>query len=169
MKLTCPGCGYQNLEGADHCQECMSPLTHDDIPKPTMGLQEQLLGKTLRDLNPLTPVMLPQDTPIREAVGKMLKRNVSCVLVVEQGQLLGIVTERDILMHVAGKDLNPDVEAVSSIMVKNPVVLKEEDSIAFALNKMSVGRYRHLPFLTNKVPTGFISIKTILRFLCRNL
>ena len=99
----------------------------------------------------------------------MLSRNVGCILVVKDKKLLGLVTDRDILLRVAGKDLDPETTPVSAIMVKNPVALNEEDSIAYALNKMSVGRYRSIPFLKNGEPSGFISIKTILRFICRNL
>ncbi len=169
MEFICPACGYQNLEGADHCDECMAALGHEDAPKPTHGLQQQILGKTIRDLNPLSPLIISEDTPIRAAVGKMLTRNVGCALVVKDNKLTGILTDRDIMLRVAGKDLDAEATPVSAIMVRNPVVLHEEDSIAYALNKMSVGRYRHIPFLKNGVPSGFISIKTILRFLCRNL
>lgn len=169
MKLYCPSCGHKNLEGADTCEECMGALMQDDLPQPTGGLQEKIMGKTLRDLNPLSPVLVKEETPIRKAVEKMLTRNVGCILVVHEKQLVGIVTERDILMRVVGKDLDTSTTPVSAIMVKNPIVLNEEDSIAYALNKMSVGRYRHIPFLKNGEPSGFISIKTILRFLCRNL
>ena len=169
MEMFCPACGHENLEGADHCEECMTPLTHDDIPKPTQGLQAQIMAKTIRDLNPLSPVMISQETSIRSAVGKMLSRNVGCILVVRDKKLLGIVTDRDILLRVAGKDIDSEKTPVSAIMAKNPLALNEEDSIAYALNKMSVGRYRNIPFLKNGEPSGFISIKTILRFLCRNL
>ncbi len=169
MELRCPACGHQNLEGADHCDECMSPLAHDDIPQPTQGLQAQIMAKTIRDLNPLSPIMISEDTSIRAAVGKMLSRNVGCILVVKEKKLLGIVTDRDILLRVADKDIDPEKTPVSAIMVRNPLALNEDDSIAYALNKMSVGRYRNIPFLKNGAPSGFISIKTILRFLCRNL
>ncbi len=169
MDILCPACGHNNMEGADHCDECMNPLTQDDIPKPIAGLQQQILGKTIKDLNPLSPVLVSEDTPIRKVVENMLRRNVGCVLVVKENKLLGIVTERDILLRVAGKDIDTVTTPVSQIMVRNPVALNEEDSIAYALNKMSVGRYRHIPFFKQGVPSGFISIKTILRFLCRNL
>ena len=169
MEFICPACGHQNLEGADHCDECMSALAHEDIPKPMEGLQRQIMSKTIRDLNPLSPLMVPEDMTIRAAVGKMLSRNVGCVLVVHENKLMGIMTDRDILLRVAGKDIDPETTPVSAIMVKNPTVLNEDDSIAYALNKMSVGRYRNLPFAKSGEPSGFISIKTILRFLCRNL
>ncbi len=169
MEFICPACGHQNLEGADHCDECMAALVHEDVPKPMEGLQQKILGKTLRDLNPLFPLLIPEDMAIRAAVGKMLTRNVGCALVVKDNKLVGIVTDRDILLRVAGKNLDPETAPVSAIMVRNPVALNEEDSIAYALNKMSVGRYRHIPFLKNGAPSGFVSIKTILRFLCRNL
>ena len=169
MELRCPACGHENMEGVDHCEECMTPLTHDDIPRPTEGLQAQIMAKTIRDLNPLSPVMITEDTPIRAAVGKMLARNVGCILVVKDKKLVGLLTDRDILLRVAGKDIDPEKTPIAAIMVKNPMALDEDDSIAYALNKMSVGRYRNLPFLKNGEPSGFISIKTILRFLCRNL
>ena len=169
MEMHCPACGHENMEGADHCDECMTPLTHDDIPKATEGLQAQIMAKTIRDLNPLSPIMISEDTSIRAAVGKMLSRNVGCILVVKDKKLLGLVTDRDVLLRVAGKDVDPGTTPVSAVMIKNPLALNVGDCIAYALNKMSVGRYRNIPFLKNGEPSGFISIKTILRFLCRNL
>jgi CBS domain-containing protein len=54
-------------------------------------------------------------------------------------------------------------------MTANPVTLEANDKIAFALQKMDVGGYRHIPILFNGKLAGVISIRDILRYLTERI
>lgn len=54
---------------------------------------------------------------------------------------------------------------VKSVMTPNPETLEPEDSIAFALNKMSVGGYRHIPIVDGAKPVGVLSVRDVVDFL----
>jgi len=55
------------------------------------------------------------------------------------------------------------------VMTHEPVTLEAKDKIAFALHKMHVGGYRHLPIMTDGKLTGVISIRDILNYLAERI
>jgi CBS domain-containing protein len=69
-----------------------------------------------------------------------------CLLICEDRKLVGIITERDILMKVLGKEADPDQE-VDAFMTPNPDTLTLEDTVSAALEMMERGGYRNIPLL----------------------
>lgn len=115
--------------------------------------------KTL-DLNPV--ISVKTGTSIRNVINVLNQNHIGCVTVVDQNsQTIGIFTERDILRKIAGKGLDFDKEVVDSFMTRNPETLSENDPVAFALNKMSDGSYRHIPITRNKEVRFMLSVKDI--------
>ena len=86
------------------------------------------------ELQPLSVV--EKGTTIKQAVELMKKNEVGCVLVTENGKLVGILTERDLIRRVMGHGLDHSVETTGSHMTRNPEYLRLEDSVAHALNHM---------------------------------
>jgi CBS domain-containing protein len=76
-------------------------------------------------------------------------------------ETIGIFTERDLLRRVAGRGLDFSKEIIDDYMTKNPETLSEEDPIAFALNKMSDGGYRHVPITRNGKVKFMLSVRDI--------
>ena len=164
--ILCPHCGHMNLGGADLCEECSQDLTHESLPKPTEGLQKQIMGESVKRLKIDQPLGTSPETLILDAIHEMQDHHIGCLLVLENQKVVGILTERDILNKVAGKQADLRKLKVREVMTANPVILKEEDSIAFALNKMAVGGFRHIPVVVKGLPIGIISIRNVLRYLC---
>ena len=54
-------------------------------------------------------------------------------------------------------------------MTPGPETINHDDPIAFALHRMDIGGYRHIPVLTNGQPTGIISVRDILRYITEDL
>lgn len=103
---------------------------------------------------------------IGEAIRLMQERSVGNVLVTRAGKLCGIVTERDLMMKVAGKIEDPELRPITSIMTANPEWLRKSDTIAFLLNKMYVGGYRHMPILDDESrPLHTVSLRYILQYI----
>ena len=74
------------------------------------------------------------------------------MLVVDGGRLVGIFTDRDAVLKVAGRPLGP--RPIAELMTRDPVVLRHDDTIAVAINKMAVGGFRHIPIVEDGRPTG---------------
>lgn len=103
---------------------------------------------------------------IGEAIRLMQAKRVGNVVVTREGKLHGIVTERDLMMKVAGKIEDPELRPVTAIMTSAPEWLMKGDTIAFLLNKMYVGGYRHMPILDeDRRPLHTVSLRYILQYI----
>lgn len=163
--IICPYCDAVNIEGADECETCGEALTHLSVRKPANRVEADLLRDRIEQLWPKKPSTVAPDTPIGEVLKKMVDEIIGCVMVVESGKLVGIFSERDALMKLntdAPKHFN---RPVSQFMTPDPVTLEAENKIVFALHKMNVGGYRHIPILHQGQLVGVISIRDILRYL----
>lgn len=161
--MKCPFCNFENLAGSDACEECGEDLTAFDGVRPTTRLEKSLVKDDLRRLPSTMPVLVSPQTPMREIVDHLALENRS-VLVMEGNRLAGIATERDILFKVMG---SPDWEQipVSQIMTSDPETLEFSDKIAYALHKMSLGGFRHIPILGDGRPERMVSVRDILEYL----
>src|SRR5207244_12174706 len=80
---------------------------------------------------------------------------------------VGIFSERDLLMKVAGQFSSYDAITVRDVMTPKPDSVTAEDTLAFAVHKMDVGGYRHVPVVDNGRPTGVLSARDLLRHIVR--
>jgi len=165
--MICPSCGHDNIEGADRCEECLTPLFNRGVPRAdTEGLARSVMEDNLNQLEQEFLGVAP-DTPVIEVIKKMKENRLGCALVVDGGKLVGIFTERDLLHKLTGKSASSHDTAVKELMSADPETLQESDSVATALNKMSMGRYRHIP--VEKVDGTFsvTSIKHVLKYIAK--
>ncbi len=128
-------------------------------------LDSSTFKKPIKQLRVKKPVTVAPAQSVAEVVKLMQKKRSGCVLVVEMGKLVGIFTERDVLMKVVGRT---DLEAITiqEVMTPSPQAFQAEDSVAFILNAMHVGGYRHVPVLDeNKNPVAVVSVKDIVSFM----
>jgi CBS domain-containing protein len=87
-------------------------------------------------------------------------------MVVDGDRLLGIFSERDAMLRLNVDAAKMVDRPVSEVMTVNPATLRDRDKIAFALHRMNVGGFRHLPILDDGDKlVGVISIRDILRYL----
>jgi CBS domain-containing protein len=118
------------------------------------------------DIRPPTTVF--PHTTVCQAIAAMLERNIGALLVVdEQGKLVGIFSERDLLKKVAGIHVLFADMPVRSFMTPRPVTLASTDTLALALHKMDGGGYRHVPVLDKGKPIGMVSVRDMLRHITR--
>jgi CBS domain-containing protein len=143
-------------------------LTQLDQPRPHDRVERRLVEDPVSLLQPRKPITLRPTATIREAIKTMLDQDVGALLVVDDtGKLLGIFSERDLLTRVAGLTPAYAELAVSQFMTANPETASPTDTMAFALHKMDVGGYRHLPIVEDDRPIGVISVRDMLRFITR--
>jgi CBS domain-containing protein len=153
----------------DSCEECGQDLRSLDIPSAKDGLQQVLVETPLREVGLLPPNIVAPGDSVLEAVRLMQKTRHGSVLVVEDGKLVGIFTERDVLDRIAGEAVDLAELPVQVVMTPKPQYLGEDDALAFAVHRMAVGHYRHIPVLRDGHPIGFVSIRGVLKFLSSHL
>ncbi len=162
--ILCPDCRAENIEGADVCIECGAELRSLKTPSVTTDFEEHLISGHLRDLGARQALNVSPKDPVALAVHFMREHNTECVLVRDKSEaIVGILTERDILMKAAGANQDLMSMAVQDIMTADPVMLREEDTLAVALHKMAVGGFRHIPFVDHDGTTLLFSIQDVFR------
>lgn len=129
-------------------------------------LHALLLEEPISSLDPAVPVEVSPDASIAEAIRKMNEHRIGCLLVVRDARLVGIVSERDVLTKVAGRDIPIEDTPVGAIMTPDPEVLRPEHELVFALHRMSVGGYRHVPLVDAEgKPVGIVSMRNFIDYI----
>jgi len=172
--MNCPSCGYENIDGIDRCENCLAPFRQLDIPSADAadGLARSVMEDNLNQLDRDQPICVAPDTPALEVTRLMKDSNSGCALVVDGKKLVGIFTEHDVLLRMT-KDTtnlrlaNAEEIPIKELMSPDPETLDEEDSVAEALNKMSLGRYRHIPFKKSDGSYSVASIKSVLKYIAQ--
>ena len=116
-------------------------------------------------LNTNNIILVSKGTTIQEVIEKFQQKKVACVLIGDEF-LEGIFTERDVIIKLAGRGLDYRKEIIENHMTYFPESLRNSDSIAFALNRMTEGGYRHIPIVNSRgKPVGLIGILDIVSHL----
>jgi len=166
--MICPTCLHDNVPGAEECSNCSGDLTQLDRPTASNKVERSLMEDPVAVLQPRQPLTLQPIATVAEAMRTMLAQDVGALLVVDgTGKLVGIFSERDLLTKVAGIHSDYADRPLADFMTAEPETLNPEDTLAFALHKMDVGGYRHMPLLQEGRPTGVISVRDIMRHITR--
>jgi CBS domain-containing protein len=137
----------------------------DEAYEDQLRVRGAILREPISRLEPRAPIVITPETPVREAVQRMNEGHCGCILIVEQDRLVGLFTERD-LLRIVEKETDPTRLPVSSVMTRDPETLRPEHGIALALNRMSVGGYRHIPLVDEQDrPVGVVAMRDIVRFI----
>jgi len=169
--ILCSSCNHANLQGEDRCEQCLHTLMQRDLPQPKKDDSYQTVMMTA----PVSTLVTGKDLLVaskKDTVQKIIdvlrEKKKDCVLVYEKKRLVGIVSLRDLLRKATlpGTDLNKIT--IAQVMTPNPEFVRAEDPIAFMVNKMSMGGYRHVPVLQKDgTPLSIVSIKDVLGYLSK--
>jgi signal-transduction protein with cAMP-binding, CBS, and nucleotidyltransferase domain len=162
--MICPECHADNIAGVDQCANCGQDLSH----RPGRHVPE-FIGHRLAEIRAHPPVRVSTTDPVGLAVRFMQNGDADCVLVMSAGKLAGIITPWDILHKVAGPSEDLNAVTCGQIMTADPVFLRDDDDIAVAINKMSIGGFRHIPLLQGGTPTAVVTIHDLFRHIAPHL
>jgi CBS domain-containing protein len=161
--MICPDCHTDNIDGVDTCVSCGQDLRNLDLPSAESEFEEHLMHDPLGVVGAREAPGVSARDPLYLAIHIMQRRGVECVLVWDNDEIVGILTERDILMKAAGEKVDLNAIPVSEIMTRDPVICRDNDTLAIALHKMSVGGFRHLPLVTSDREALVVSIQDLFR------
>ena len=162
--MRCPNCDHDNIPGDEQCAHCGSDLAGLDIPEADSGFAGRLMTAKIGDL-PLSPaITAAPETRVADGIARLGEERHGCLLVMADGRLIGIFTERDVLARVVCAGVDPETATLAAVMTPDPVVLDRIDPPAFAVHLMVSRGFRHLPVVDVDEVLGFVSVRNLLRF-----
>ena len=118
---------------------------------------------TLRDLVKDRKVYsIESNRSVLEAARYMMEHNVGALPVLRDGDLAGILSERDIMNRVVAVGRTPGTTAISEVMTANPRAVAADESIEECLFIMREFGFRHLPIVDGKELKGLVSLRDVL-------
>jgi len=106
------------------------------------------------------PTVAP-DLSVRDACHALNRLDIGAVAVVEDGRLVGILSERDVMRKCIGGNRRTDETSVAEIMTTDPATIEADASLADAFRVMTQGRFRHLPVTDGGRLVAMLSIRDI--------
>lgn len=104
-------------------------------------------------------VTAPEGMTVGEAARLMKEKQVGAMLIVEEGRLSGIFSERDALFRVVSEGRDARTTLLKEVMTRNPRTIHPDKPFADALHIMREGGFRHVPVVEGGRPVGMISAR----------
>jgi CBS domain-containing protein len=109
-----------------------------------------------------TPATATGEMSVAQAARLMKERRVGAVLVMHEGRLAGIFTERDALFRVIAEGRDPATTQLQDVMTANPRTIAPDRPFGHALHMMHEGGFRHVPVVESGAPLGVVSARDAL-------
>jgi CBS domain-containing protein len=103
------------------------------------------------------------DTKLSAAIKILGERKIGAVLVMSQGRIEGILSERDIVRVLGERGAKVLDEPVSAVMTRKVVGCRESDTVSSLMERMTLGKFRHLPVIEDGRVVGLISIGDVVK------
>ena len=146
------------------------PTRSSDRARSERSFDASILKQPLSVLPTHEPIVFSRNQFVSEAMHAMQKEHRGCVLITDGGgsesPLVGIFTERDVLYRIIDRGRNPATLPLAEVMTRNPDTLLAGTSVAFVLNRMAVGGFRHVPVVNEAGhPVAIVSVRDVVQFL----
>ncbi len=122
-----------------------------------------VLGIRVYDAMSTNPKRISPNATVEEAVKRMVKENIGSLIVCEDDEIKGILTERDILQKLVAKHKDPKKVKVRDIMTKRVVTVSPNEDLEKAAKIMAKKGIRRLPVVDRKRVVGMLTVKDVLR------
>jgi CBS domain-containing protein len=123
-----------------------------------MQTAEDIVGKKKNDIISVTP-----QTTISEALRTMVDHKIGAVLIIEEGEIVGIWTERDLMRNMLQEGFDPQNALIGDFMVREVKFAAHDDTVYDLMDKLLGLRLRHLPVEKENKFIGLLSIGDVLR------
>ncbi len=169
--IICPVCGHKNIPGSSLCDNCQSDsvlLAYKLSLRPVTEtrIEKAILNDSLTELGTDETIALevPLELPVKEVVRQMIENHKCSAVVVDTDKSIkGIFTERSLILRL-GNQFPIDVDKpIKEAMLKKPVILNKNDSVAHALHEMFVEGYSYA--IIKDDPIRVVNIRDILSYI----
>ena len=120
-------------------------------------------GYKVHDCMTTKPIFVSSDMSLEECAKVMAKNHVGALVVKDNHESKGLITEQDIVRKVISKGINPLVKKVKDFMEIKLITISPHDDIYDALIKMRDSNIRHLPVVENRKMVGLLTLKDVLK------
>jgi CBS domain-containing protein len=107
------------------------------------------------------------DARLSAAIKILGERKIGAVLVMSNGRIEGILSERDIVRVLGERGARVLDEPVSAVMTRKVISCRQTDTVAAIMEMMTLGKFRHLPVIEGDKVVGLISIGDIVKWRVR--
>lgn len=121
------------------------------------------MSATVKDVMTPSPTSIGSGEMVVEAARRMVAEDVGSLPVVSEEQLVGMVTDRDLVVHVLAKDLDPHKVPVADVCSENPVTASPDESLDDALQRMAKDQVRRLPVVSDGRLVGILAQADVAR------
>ncbi|TCC88352.1 CBS domain-containing protein [Pedobacter hiemivivus] len=108
---------------------------------------------------------ITEQSSVLDALKVMMEKNISSLLVMDEGSLKGIFTERDYARKIILHGKSSAETSVQEVMTANPITVSTSDTIEFCMGIMTDKHIRHLPVMENDQLHGMVSIGDLVKFI----
>lgn len=122
-------------------------------------MTDRLISKIIEGQEVITSTA---DSTVSDAACLMRDKHIGAVIVVENGKLAGIFTERDALFRVVAEGRDVKSTRLADVMTRNPQTVKPDQPFSIALQIMYGGKFRHVPVVEDGRPVGILSARDAL-------
>jgi|SRR4051794_22464652 len=98
------------------------------------------------------------------AIRILSERRIGALLVMQNGRIEGILSERDVVRVLGGRGAAVLDEPVSTTMTRKVVSCRPSDTVAAIMEMMTMGKFRHLPVVEDGIVVGLISIGDVVKW-----
>lgn len=123
----------------------------------------------IRNLMVKDMVRVGPDDTILKAASRMRRNRVGAVLIVDQDELVGLFSERDLVSRIVAEQRDPRTTKVRDVGSRQLVTIDVNQPLKDVLDIFRAGRFRHLPVLEKGKPIGILSTRDFLEFLVDGL
>ena len=116
------------------------------------------MSQTVEEIMTTNPRTVNVDDTVLQAAQVMRDNDIGDVIVVEDGQVTGIVTDRDIAVRAVAEGRDPESTTVGEIATTGVQAIEPDASVDDALSKMREHDIRRLPVVKNGRPVGIVSL-----------
>ena len=109
-----------------------------------------------------TIVTIQMSSTVAATARLMQQCKIGAIMVVAQGRLCGIFTERDALFRVLAQGRDPQTVVIGDVMTRDPDTITPDKPFGHALHMMYEGGFRHVPVVVDGVPIGIVSARDVL-------
>ncbi len=130
------------------------------------SLNSHAFLRPISELRLLPVICIDVKHTIGDAIALMQDKKIGSLVITKNKELVGIFTERDILMRVIGIIEDWKNTSIAEVMTRGPQTLMEQDELAYVLNNMHLGGFRHIPIVDkNDIPVSMVSIKDVVNWI----